>query len=432
MFRFSFPLLLLVVFTSCLEVSGQAARTPFSAFGYGDTYTDALIHNQGMGGAGVSNPQYWYLNNMNPALLTYNRFTVFQAGTVLDKNRIYSDTLRENSTGGNLNYLTIGFPLMRSKRTGETRWGTSLGLIPYSYVDYLYSYTKEIIGGDGESIPVHYFEQAKGGINEVYWSNGVRLSKYINIGLKTSFLFSSISTDFTNLLDHPDQAAKYSVNVHELQSIKGVRFIPGLHLHKDSINRKYTLNIGATYELSSKINTNFEQVLQRQDAGGSILQSDTLNISIGNSNLPNKMTIGASFGRFDKWMFATDFSLLKPSANKFTLGLDETDVTDGWRFASGFELTPDSRSLGSYLKRITYRTGISAESGTYLVNGNAVKDFGINFGLSFPVNRISSLDLAFRTGKRGDMKLNGIEENYFKIYFGVTFNDQWFIKRRFD
>jgi hypothetical protein len=35
-------------------------------------------------------------------------------------------------------------------------------------------------------------------------------------------------------------------------------------------------------------------------------------------------------------------------------------------------------------------------------------------------------------GRRGDLQLNKIEENYVKLYFGVTFNDQWFIKRRFD
>jgi hypothetical protein len=158
---------------NCPEVAGQAARTPFSAFGYGDTYGDALIHNQGMGGVGVSNPQYWYLNSMNPALLTYNRLTVFQAGTLFERTRIYSDTLRENGTGGNLNYLTLGFPVMRNKRTGEVRWGTALGLLPYSHVDYAFAYTDEIIGAGGAAIPVNYFEQAKGGINEVYWSNGV-------------------------------------------------------------------------------------------------------------------------------------------------------------------------------------------------------------------------------------------------------------------
>ena len=103
-----------------------------------------------------------------------------------------------------------------------------------------------------------------------------------------------------------------------------------------------------------------------------------------------------------------------------------------WRFGLGGEFTPNPSGPGSYLARITYRTGVSIDQYPYLVNGNTLKDFGINFGLSLPVSRISSIDLGLKIGKRGDIGLNKIEENYFKLYFGVTFNDQWFIKRRFD
>jgi len=42
------------------------------------------------------------------------------------------------------------------------------------------------------------------------------------------------------------------------------------------------------------------------------------------------------------------------------------------------------------------------------------------------------VDLAFKFGKRGSMDENILEESYFKIFFGLTFNDQWFIKRKFD
>ena len=71
------------------------------------------------------------------------------------------------------------------------------------------------------------------------------------------------------------------------------------------------------------------------------------------------------------------------------------------------------------------------EEHPFLANGNPVKDVGINFGFSMPAGR-SSLDFAFRYGKRGDKGENVLEERYFKIFFGITFNDQWFIKRRFD
>jgi hypothetical protein len=429
MSRFKLSLLVLVIGTCYLEVSGQAARTPFSAFGYGDSYGDALIHHQGMGGVGVSNPQFWHLNTMNPALLTNNRLTVFQAGVVIDKRRIYSGSLKENSSGGNLNYLAMGFPLMRNKQTGETRWGTAIGLNPYSNVNFSYEYESQTNGTD-----VIYFDKSLGGLSEFYWSNGVRLNRHLSLGLKTSFLFGSLSSDFSSLLDNPDQAQKRITNVHEFQSMKGVRFIPGVHFKKDSVFNKYSFNLGFVAELKAGLNTNLEQVLEVKNfSTGSILLSDTLSVSTNRAYLPQRYSAGLSFGNSEKWMLAADFSLLRPNGKFVVLGLDSVAATNGWRVNAGAELTPDARSLGSYLKRITYRTGISAESGTYLVNGNAVKDFGINFGFSFPVNRISSLDVAFRTGKRGDLKLNGIEENYFKIYFGVTFNDtQWFIKRRFD
>ena len=67
----------------------------------------------------------------------------------------------------------------------------------------------------------------------------------------------------------------------------------------------------------------------------------------------------------------------------------------------------------------------------FLVNGNQVKDFGINFGLSLPAGR-SSIDIGAKLGTRGDKRETILEERYFKIFFGLTYNDQWFIKRKFD
>ena len=41
-----------------VEASGQAARTPFTSFGIGEPYGNALINQQGMAGVGVSQPQF--------------------------------------------------------------------------------------------------------------------------------------------------------------------------------------------------------------------------------------------------------------------------------------------------------------------------------------------------------------------------------------
>jgi hypothetical protein len=143
------------------------------------------------------------------------------------------------------------------------------------------------------------------------------------------------------------------------------------------------------------------------------------------------LTAGISFGQGDKWMVGVDATI-----SDFTVYRDfdnrNVPVQKGKKLAIGTEFTPDPTSISNYLKRMTYRTGVSIEESPYLINGKPLKDLGINFGLSLPVSRVSSLDLAVRWGKRGNVSDNTIEETYFKIYFGVTFNDQWFIKRRFD
>jgi len=140
--------------------------------------------------------------------------------------------------------------------------------------------------------------------------------------------------------------------------------------------------------------------------------------------------VGISFGKSDKFTIGADAQYMDYTQFKDFKGQNPAGQ-GAWRLAVGTEVTPNTSST-NYLSRMTYRTGVSIDQYPYLVNGNALKDFGINFGLSLPVSRYSSLDLGLKVGRRGDLTLNKIEETYIKLYFGVTFNDQWFIKRRFD
>src|SRR5262245_42709639 len=145
--------LLITVVISSVEVWGQAARSPFTTYGIGESYGNGLIHNQGNGGMGVAQPQYWYLNNANPALLVYNNYTVFEAGIVGEQRRIKGDTVNEKITGGNMNYLVTAFPIK------PTKWTTSVGLMPYTNVDFAFSSTYNV-----GNTPVEVVESGSGGL----------------------------------------------------------------------------------------------------------------------------------------------------------------------------------------------------------------------------------------------------------------------------
>lgn len=414
---------LLLIGTAASSAFSQAARSPFSSFGIGEYYGNSLAHNQGMAGVGISNPQYYYLNNKNPALLVYNRLTVFEGGMLMEQRTAKGDSSKEVNSNGNLNYLIMGFPVKPGK------WTTSAGLMPYSSVNFVLSYQNDIAGSTNT---VDVTEKGSGGINQFFWSNGVALNKNLSVGLKATYLFSSIINETTNSLTNTTQQVSYFPTIYERSYVRDLDFSLGISYHKDSLTRKnYRLNIGAVYDFKANLNTELSQRLERRPItkGADSVTLATLNGSI---TLPQAFSGGISFSKGYQWTVGADFTYLDYKQYRGIDGNPSSDIKSAVRMALGFEFTPDLASPSSYLKRMTYRTGVSLDNYPYLVNNNKVKDFGINFGLSLPVSRISSLDIAVRLGKRGDLQTNTIEEKYIKLYFGVTFNDQWFIKRKFD
>jgi hypothetical protein len=422
----------LTAFLLTVQVYSQATRSPFSTFGIGESFGNALANNQGMGGIGVSQPQYFFVNHMNPALLVYNTFTVFQAGMLVEQRRIKADTVTESSTAGNLNYLVTAFPIAWRKKncagTACLRWASSVSLAPYTTVKYKLAYTDDIIGSTEE---VEVIEEGSGGISQLSWSNGVRLTDNFSIGLKASYLFGSVSNFYKNKLIGSTQPANYYTALEERSYVKDFIFAGGFSYNIDSLfrSKRYRIGIGGVYELGSDLKTRHKYLLYRTSAIGGAIDADTVIASIGQIRMPSGFTAGFNVSRGAQSSVGAQFSYRDWSTFR-SVNSDDEGLKESWTFAFGGETTPDLYSE-RYLKRVTYRLGASIEEYPFLANNKNVRDRGINFGFSLPAGR-SSLDFGFRYGKRGNRKENLIEESYFRVFFGVTFNDQWFIKRKFE
>lgn len=421
----------LLCFFSAVQAMGQAARSPFSRQGIGETYTSALANTQGMAGIGVSHPQYWFLNNQNPALLIYNNLTVFEAGLVTESKTIRMGDLSEKIQDGNMNYLITAFPV----KPGS--WTTSLGLMPFSSVKYKVAYIGFV---ENSTDSVAIVEEGTGGLTQLYWSNGIKINSNLGVGLKASYIFGSIKNTYSNQLLRSSQPVNYFATVEDKQYVRDFTFLAGVSYSKDSLfaSKKYRLSVGATYGLEANLNTKFRGEIYRYTAVGGPIDSDTLYTVKGNTRIPPALTAGVSLGYGTKWNVGTEFSYQNWSAFKGISSAQES-LGQSWRVALGGETTPDIVSE-SYFRRVTYRMGLSYEQTPFQadvadeVNINdyrSVKDIGINFGLSLPAGR-SSLDLAFRYGRRGNKTETLLVENYIRVYFGITFNDTWFIKRKFD
>ncbi len=420
-------LLCFAVFAANLA-SGQVANSPFSTFGLGDTYGNGMAQHQGMGGVGIGNPSSWYINNQNPALLTYNYVTTFQAGMILE-NRTINDGSTSLKTGtGNLNYLVLAFPVKSGK------WTTSLGLTPFSSANYKLTTVGSVL--NDVSAKVTSQQVGTGGLNQFYWANGVRVHKNVAVGLRANYLFGSLDSEKTEAITflNPRDARLiiYQPLLLDKNFVKNFTFSTGVYFSKDSLTKKnFRVGAGFVYDFSAKLNSSRTLRIDQRSIRGNIVDSTTLiNNEPSSFNLPQSFGFGISAGIPGRWSVAGDVTV-----SDYTVfnGLNNVRVptTKGIRGGLGLEYIPNQTSSSSYLRRITYRTGVSYERFPYLVNGNEVKDLGINFGVSLPVG-ISTLDLSLKIGKRGSITENTIDENYFKLYFGMTFNDRWFIKRKFD
>jgi hypothetical protein len=401
-------------------VFGQAAKSPFSTFGIGENYGTSLAHNQGMGGVGLSQPQVWFLNNQNPALLAYNTFTVFQAGILAEQLDISDGTTRESVRGGNLNYLALGFPIKFGKIA------TSIGLSPYTNVNYKLQYIEQV-GNSTDTATIT--EEGRGGLTQLYWSNGFKIHKNIAVGVKASYVFGSVDNVFQNEVTNFTRQVLFITGVDENTYSKGFLVGGGISYSVDSLFKgNYRFSVGAVYDFEGKLTAERDVDLYRLSGiTGDTIESSTLRREKGTLQLPSSVGVGISFGKDRKWAIGIDYSQQDWTTFR-SLSNDDENLGRAWRLGIGGEYTPDFVSL-NYFKRVTYRIGVS--QAPFFANGRKVNDFGINFGFSLPTGR-SSIDLAFKAGRRGSLTDNALTENYFKVYVGLTLNDQWFIKRKFD
>lgn len=392
---------------------GQVAKSPFSQYGIGDLYSNALANAQGSG-IGVSQPQVWFVNNQNPALLVYNQYSTFQAGIMGETRTIRASNASEKSKGGNMNYLVMAFPIKHQK------WGTSVGLMPYSAMNYSTRTLENIEGSTNQVTVIH---QGEGGLSQLYWSNGIRVYKDLSLGLKATYLFGSVN-----------RISKFNqipiATVEDKTQVKDFTFNAGVSYSKDSIGTaNHRISIGAVYGFATEARTFLYNKNASVGAVGDTLTKDESRES-GYTSLPSSITAGISFSKGYQWTIGTEFSYQDWSTFK-TMDAGLGTLGESWSASLGGEFTPDPNAVDGFVKRITYRLGVSTSQYPFYPSGNAVKDLGINFGFSIPTGR-SSIDLGFKIGSRGDKNRNVIEENYFKIYLGFTFNDIWFIKRKFD
>ncbi|MCU0390167.1 MAG: hypothetical protein MUE81_03545 [Thermoflexibacter sp.] len=412
-----FLIVLFITFFSYTTLA-QSGNAPYSRLGIGQLSEIGSMYNIGMGGLGVSNGSQAYINLVNPALLTRNTLTAYEAAVFAEYKVISNNNANEKNSTGNLSYLTFAFPLTR-------HWTLGMGLKPYSSVNYIDKFEQKIPQSPSF---IEYSYEGTGGLTQAFLSSGFALTKGLSIGIQANYNFGAIST--ASISKIIDNQLSYSVALFDQTNFGDLSYKTGI-AYRVKIAKETSLNFGATYDLEADLNTKRLRSVQRRDRAGQIFASDTISRDLkGSVVLPAKYGFGISIQRPFRYTFGIDLTLQDWS--KFTGLILRDTLQNSQKITIGGEIIPNIESIGNYFARVTYRAGVSYAMLPYLLNGKQLNETSISLGISLPVNRgLSSINFAFIGGQRGGAGENVLKENFFRVHLGLTVNDQaWFYRRK--
>ena len=402
----------------------------YSDQGLGSLEHQGTPYNLRMGEIGIGTPSIWHVNTQNPANLVYNRFSTFQVGVEVESRNFTTEDINGSDVGGGLRFLGYAFPILPGK------WSSPFGILPLSTVSFN-TFTEGTI--DGTEATLTTDERGEGGLTSLYWANGFAIKKKFFVGIRSNFTFGSIEnqenkTITETFLVEDDEGEEQEVevlvgNVTQIltkESYSDVNFQFGLGYNHQLSETKY-LNFGMTYSPKSLLNGTADQELIRLDGGDNIENQEVSTFDVS-QDLPQSFGYGMSYQKANHYIVGIDVEFQQWS----DIQNSRSNFNDFFKVAVGAEWTPDWDNVNSYFSRAKYSIGFNRTRLPYIVNDQALTDFGINFGASFPVSSLSSLDLGFKWGQLGEATNGLVRENYFEIVLGATINDRWFIKRRYD
>ncbi len=421
------------IFLAFDSFSQSTTNSPYSRYGLGDLQYGGFSYNIPMGGLynGIQNDSTapYYINASNPASHASIRLTVFDVGYKSNTTQLLANDKKYLSTQSTLSNLSLAFPVSKW-------WGASLGLIPYSSIGYRIYDTTHV-----DSIgKINFSYEGEGGINQVYFGNGFRYKKFY-AGINISYLFGNLI--FHSRDSFPAAANFFNTKRSQTSHVSDFHYTFGLQ-YNQTVMKNWQLIVGATGGMQTNISvkktllaTTYKNVFGVEDVKDTIIYQDGIKDTV---IMPMTIGGGIVLKKTDRWMFGFDYSMQNWSAFK---SFGQTGaLKNSQRVAVGVQFIPN-KSAGlkdPYYKKVFYRVGFRYIDSYLELKDTPIKDYALSFGAGFPLRKYkvgeiysqSIVNIGFELGTRGTTKNNLIQEKYINAVIGITLNDRWFIKRKYD
>jgi hypothetical protein len=397
-----------------------------------------------MGSIGASFHDPYHINIVNPASYSHLRAVAFDMGVYGKFAKLSDGNNSETVKSGSLEYISFAMPLSNpvneilEREDRDYGLGMSFTLMPHTKVGYNISSFQET----EEFGTVERNFSGTGGTYKFLWGNSVRYKNF-SAGLNLGYLFGKITYNRNVVFDQSEYAFN-DVFLTEFATRGFLWNIGAMYtkvLNETAIKKDRGITakriiIGAHFGSSTGFNTKGDITnIGIQQLSASRVLRDTLFADTGiegNGTLPGELGIGFTYQNGEKLTFGVNYSLTNWSAYKNDLSPD--DLNDAYRISAGGYYRPNYLSQRSYWDRVYYRYGMYYSSDPRSIDESKISALGFNFGIGLPFiyqRRISHANLGFDLGVKG--RNTPIQETYFNITLGFTFNDsEWFLKRKYD
>ncbi|GAB1415906.1 outer membrane protein transport protein [Paludibacter sp.] len=399
-----------------LSVAQNNTNSPYTRFGYGEIVDVNSGEQRAMGGVAFGLRNGNSINPANPASYSTVDSTtfMFDVGFTGLFSNFVAPNGRKSSFNSNLEYVNLQFPI--------TKWlGFSAGMLPYSFSGYNFYDTDSVQIPGNSSTPTYtnYTRgySGSGGVSQIYSGLGLKFLKNFSLGVNAYYMFGDVNNTRTLSFANENMSSSQSIQDNEI-SIKSFRFRYGLQYFQN-INKKHDLTVGVVYENRSPLNGNFIQY-------NIAIPTDTITYNKA-FETPTVLGAGINYTFNNQLSVSADYMLQQWGKALFFGATDS--LHNRTKIAIGAEYISNPRG-NKYTDRIKYRFGLNLHNPYYEVAGNnSMNNFGISFGIGLPLKTSNTMiNAAVEYGKVGNKSI--LREDYFKLTFNATFNENWFFKRK--
>ena len=420
----NYSLVIFFVLTTSFVVSQTNTGSPYSLNELGETNFLGNISNLSMGGIDSAIDSIEF-NINNPSSLAKLKTTNYLIGTFYKSTGISNVNSTDNINTANINYIAVGIP--------TKIFGFGFGVLPYSSIGFNLQSTEEY--NTANSINSRLFG-AEGNINRAFVSIGLPLLKYLSLGASANYNFGKFNYEKFNLIEN----VNYGIFSNSSSEISGFTYNFSSNL-SIPLKNDFTLNLVYSFYPEGNLDSYNIESLYTSNSSSISLESlgDFVDIDLNSRGLentklpvPKKSVYSLGLEKKNSWFLGFQYeSKLSSNFENVFLDIQNVSYRDSNSLSIGGYIIPDSSSLISYWKRVKYSIGIKNEKKSIIVNNLPVNHFSLNLGLGLPIAGLSKANLGLEIGKVGDND-SLVKENYLALRLGLSLNDVWFIKRKYN